>query len=114
MVCSKVIELARLFRMHVGYVEFNDDVIKFVLDKSRMFFSREYATLLRQVSWAKSKGCTNYEGPLNVALSELDFQEAQLESSRSPQPRVTVTKTSRHMLDTPSNRKAACCNVRSI
>jgi hypothetical protein len=70
MVCSKVVELARQFRMHVGYMEFNDDVIRFVLDKSRMFFSREYATLLRQVSWAKSKGCTNYEVPLNVALAE--------------------------------------------
>ncbi|CAK0859875.1 unnamed protein product [Prorocentrum cordatum] len=70
MICSKVIELAKQFRMHVGYLEFNDDVLRFVLDKSRQFFSREYATLLRQVRWARSKGCTNYEVPLNVALSE--------------------------------------------
>eukprot|EP00746_Dinoflagellata_sp_MGD_P018032 gnl/MRDRNA2_/MRDRNA2_141733_c0_seq1.p1 gnl/MRDRNA2_/MRDRNA2_141733_c0~~gnl/MRDRNA2_/MRDRNA2_141733_c0_seq1.p1 ORF type:complete len:690 (+),score=83.52 gnl/MRDRNA2_/MRDRNA2_141733_c0_seq1:82-2151(+) len=73
LICAKVVDLAKQFRMHVGYLEFNNSVTKFMHQNSNKFFTREYATLLKQVHWAACTGSTNYEMPLNVALSE--FQQ---------------------------------------
>jgi len=73
LICAKVIDLAKQFRMHVGYLEFNNAVTKFMLRNSTKFFTREYGTLLKQVNWSACQGSTNYELPLNVALSE--FQQ---------------------------------------
>lgn len=73
LICAKVIHLAKQFRMHVGYLEFNHAVTKFMFRNSNRFFTREYGALLKQVNWSACQGSTNYELPLNVALSE--FQQ---------------------------------------
>lgn len=69
LLCAKVIELARDFRLHVGYLEFNEKVSVFRRE-AQAFFSRDYEPLLERVRWAACGGCTNYEMPLNVALRE--------------------------------------------
>merc|ERR1712048_1176673 len=70
LICSKVVDLAKQIRMRVGYLEFNDEVTKFTLESSSRFFTQEYTTLQSQVRWARCRGCTNYETPLDVALAE--------------------------------------------
>merc|ERR1711943_71044 len=60
-----------------------------MLRSSSKFFNREYSTLLKQVRWAACKGSTNYEMPLNVALSE--FQE-------SAAGRIVPVRGNRHIL----------------
>lgn len=70
LLCSKVVELAKRRRMHVGYLEFNNEVATFLPGISRNFFSREYTALLNQVRRVPCQGSTNYELPLGVAISE--------------------------------------------
>jgi uncharacterized protein with von Willebrand factor type A (vWA) domain len=56
-------------RMRMGYVEFNHEAERF--ESGGAFFHRRYRRLLALASRRRAEGRTNYEAPLQSALSEL-------------------------------------------
>ena len=74
LLCTSVMELAQRQKMRVGYVEFNSHAKKYVCEKRRSFFTREYNRLEDRIVRGKCEGLTNYEAPLAMALEEFDAQ----------------------------------------
>ncbi len=63
-----VIELARMKKMKVGYIEFNHRSYKY--KKNGKFLTRDYDWILQLASKTECSGNTNYEDALKDALSE--------------------------------------------
>lgn len=63
-----VVELARMKKMRVGYIEFNHRSYKY--KKNGKFLTRDYDWMLQLASKTECSGNTNYEDALKDALSE--------------------------------------------
>ncbi|MER3446500.1 MAG: hypothetical protein C4291_06470 [Candidatus Dadabacteria bacterium] len=63
-----VIELARMKKMRVGYIEFNHRSYKY--KRNGKFLTRDYDWILQLASKTECSGNTNYEDALKDALSE--------------------------------------------
>src|SRR5574341_1287866 len=63
-----VIELARVKKMKVGYIEFNHR--SYMYKRNSKFFTRDYHWMMDLASKNECSGNTNYEDALKGALSE--------------------------------------------
>ena len=67
-VVKAVVELARVKRMRVGYIEFNHKSFKTIVEEK--FFTKEYETILESSTKTECSGNTNYEEALKDAISD--------------------------------------------
>jgi MoxR-like ATPase len=67
-VVAGIVRSATKRRMRMGYVEFNHRAERF--SEGKRFFHRRYGRLLALAGRRRSEGRTNYEAPLQAALSE--------------------------------------------
>jgi len=98
LLCPAVVELAKPRKMKVGYLEFNDVVDKFVTGDSSQFFTRDYETLTKRMKDRVCQGYTNYELPLDEALTEFGRRSGAKKLTAAPKRQAMAGGCNQHIL----------------